>query len=155
MCYINTKNGYRSKVVEQASKFCDLVIAAAPPLGLSTATFEAAVLTSGKPVLMIPRVLKTFDTKNIIIGWNNSPEVSRAVTSSLEILKEAQKVHIVSSSAYSKNNSSINDLLFYLKYHNINASYEIVETTKTPGQALLSSALNGNFDLIVAGAYGT
>jgi len=151
---VKAKEGFRSTLVEEYSKYSDLVIAAAPPLGVSTATFEAAVLKSGKAVIMIPRVLKKFDTKTVIIGWNNSVEASRAVTSSIEILKEAQRVHIVSSLEYTQDNEALDNLIEYLTAHNISASYEIIETTNIAGEALLNAALNGNFDLIVAGAYG-
>lgn len=154
LVHLKIKEGLRSSIIEQESKFCDLVIAAAPPLGVTTATFETAVLKSGKPVLMFPRVMKKFSMDSIIIGWNNSTEASRAVTSSIEILKQAQKVHIVSSLEYSQDLEVMQNLIEYLKDHNINASYEIIKTTRIPGQALLNAALDGNFDLIVAGAYG-
>jgi nucleotide-binding universal stress UspA family protein len=152
--YLKAKKGLRSNIIEQESKFCDLVVAAAPPLGVTTSTFETAVLKSGKSVLMIPRTMKIFSTKSVIIGWNNSAEASRALTTSIDILKEAQRVHIVSSEEYVRESNMINDLLNYLKSHNIVATYEIVKTTRIPGQALLNAALDGNFDLIVAGAYG-
>lgn len=152
--YLKIEKGYRSEIIEQESKFCDLVIAAAPPLGVTTSTFETAVLKSGKSVIMIPRTMETFSTNSVIIGWNNSPEASRALTSSIEILKEAQRVHIVSSVEYMNDEKTIQNLKSYLLSHNIDASFEIVKTTKIPGQALLNAALDGNFDLIVAGAYG-
>ena len=146
--------GLRSDLVEQESKFCDLVIAAAPPSGLATATFETAALKSGKPVLMFPRILKDFSTDSIIIGWNNSTEASRAVTSSMEFLKQAKKVHIVTSKEYVQDLVIMENLLIYLKEHNINATYEVIKTTRIAGQALLSASEKGNFDMIVAGAYG-
>ncbi len=152
--YLKIREGLRSSLIEQESKFCDLVIAAAPPSGVTTATFETAVLKSGKPVLMFPRIMRKFSFDSIIIGWNNSTEASRAVTSSIEILKQAQRVHIVSSPEYVQDSEMIQDLIDYLKDHNIDASYEIIKTTRIPGQALLNAALDGNFDLIVAGAYG-
>jgi len=151
---LKIKEGLRSSLVEQESKYCDLVIAAAPPAGVTTATFETSVLKSGKSVLMFPRKMKTFSMDSIIIGWNNSTEASRAVTSSIDLLKQAQKVHVVSSSEYTEDLDTMTNLIAYLKEHDVNASYEIVKTTRIPGQALLTAALDGNFDLIVAGAYG-
>lgn len=151
---IKMREGVRSELVEQESKFCDLVIAAAPPSGLTTATFETSVIKSGKPVLMFPRVMKKFDTKNIIIGWNNSTEVSRAITSAIGLLKQAKKVHIISSKEYAKDNYTVDELRKYLDFHQIETTFDIVETTRTPGEALYREALNGNFDLMVAGAYG-
>ncbi len=151
---LTVKEGNRSLLVEEESKFCDIVIAAAPPSGIATATFETSVLKSGKPVLMFPRTMKTFNTKSILIGWNNTVESSRAITASIELLKQAERVQIVSSDEYSGDMIKINQLIDYLKFHDIEASYKIVETTRIPGQALLNAALDGNFDLIVAGAYG-
>lgn len=151
---LKIKVGVRSSLVEQASKFCDLVIAAAPPSGIATATFETAVLKSGKSVLMFPRVMKKFSLDSIIIGWNNSPEASRSLTSSLDLLKAAKKVKIVSSKEYIKDETQMKDIQTYLSLHGIETSYEIVKTTRIPGQALLNAANEGNFDLIVAGAFG-
>ncbi len=151
---LKIKEGIRSNLIEQSSKFCDLVIAAAPPSGITTATFETAVLKSGKSVLMFPRVMKKFSFDSVIIGWNNSPEVSRALTSSIEILKLAKNVKIVSSLEYVKDESQLEEIVTYLALHGITASYEIVKTTRIPGQGLLNAALEGNFDLIVAGAFG-
>lgn len=152
--FLSIKEGLRSTLIEQNSKFCDLVIAAAPPSGIATATFETAVIKSGKPVLMIPRIMRKFDTQSVIIGWNNSTEVSSAVTSAIGILKKAQRVHIISSREYTEDPESVQNLLDYLSQHHIDASFEIIKTTKIPGQALLNAALDGNFDLIIAGAYG-
>lgn len=152
--YLKIREGIRSSLVEQESKFSDLVIAAAPPSGVTTATFETAVLKSGKSVLMFPRIMRKFSLDSIIIGWNNSTEASRAVTSSIKLLKQAQRVHIVSSPEYIEDSEVMKNLIDYLKEHEIDASYEIVKTTRIPGQALLNAALDGNFDLIVAGAYG-
>lgn len=152
--YLKIREGLRSTLIEQESKFCDLVIAAAPPAGVTTATFENAVLKSGKSVLMFPRIMRKFSLDSIIIGWNNSTEASRAITSSIELLKKAQRVHIVSSPEYVEDHEIMTSLINYLKLHGIDASYDIVKTTRIPGQALLDAALDGNFDLIVAGAYG-
>lgn len=148
------KEGVRSKLIEEDSKYCDLVIAAAPPQGVTTATFETAILKSGKPVLMFPRVLKKFQLDSVIIGWNGSPEASRAISLSIDIIKKAQRVHIISSEEYTKSDDRMNKLIDYLKEHDIQATYKIVETTRIPGESLLTNALDGNFDLIVAGAFG-
>jgi len=149
------KIGTRSILVAQQSKFCDIVIAAAPPKGATTATFESAVTCSGKPVIVIPRTLKEFKADKILIGWNNSPESSRAVTEALPLLKEAKEVHIVSSKEYTTATlSRIKDLREYLSMHGIETTFELVKTTFIPGEALLRSAKEGNFDLIVAGAFG-
>ena len=147
-------SGYRSKLIEDESKFCDLVIVASPPKGRLTATFETTITKSGKPALMFPRIMKEFSTEKIIIGWNNSPESSRAVSQAVPILKKAKKVHIVTSIEFMKDINQITKLQEYLECHGIKTTYEIVKTTRTPGQALLNQANEGGYDLIVAGAFG-
>jgi len=147
--------GTRSVIVAQQSKFCDVVIAATPPKGTANASFEAAVVSSGKPVIVIPRKLKEFKADKILIGWNNSAEASRAITEALPLLKRAKEVHIVSAKAYTVENlSRIKDLRSYLLLHGIETTFELIKTTFIPGEALLKSITEGKFDMVVAGAFG-
>ncbi len=147
-------DGYRSKLIEQESKYCDLVVVSSPHNGRITATFETTVTKSGKPALMFPREMKKFSTKNILIGWNNSAEVARAVSEAIPFMKNAKKVHIITTKEYTKDMAQITKLQEYLLIHGIKTTSEIVKTTKTPGEALLNNAKEGSFDLIVAGAFG-
>ncbi|WP_428026635.1 universal stress protein [Arcobacter sp.] len=149
-----TGDGFRSKLIEEESKYCDLVIVSNPHESRITATFETAVTKSGKPALMFPRKMTKFSTEKILIGWNNSPEASRAVTEAIPLLKKAKKVHIISSKEYGEDLNQVAKLQSYLEEHDIETSFEIIKTTKTPGQALLNYAKEGKFDLIVAGAFG-
>ena len=151
---IITGDGYRSKLIEQESKYCDLVIVASPHNGRITATFETTITKSGKPALMFPREMTSFKTDKILIGWNNSPEAARAVSEAIPIMQHAKEVHIVTSKEYLPEESQMKKLQSYLLAHGISTSYDVVETTKTPGEALLNNAQKGNYDLIVAGAFG-
>jgi nucleotide-binding universal stress UspA family protein len=151
---IVTGKGFRSKIIEQESKYCDLVIVSSPHEGRITATFETTITKSGKPALMFPREMTEFKTNKILIGWNNTPAVARAVSEAIPIMQKAKKVHIVSSKEYVSNKKDIAKLQSYLEAHNIEAEYDEVKTTKTPGEALLKFAKEGTYDLIVAGAFG-
>ncbi|ADG92696.1 UspA domain protein [Arcobacter nitrofigilis DSM 7299] len=149
---IKLKEGIRSSMIELYSKISDLVIVANPPSGIPTATFEAIVQKTGKSVIMFPRIMRKFSVDSILVGWNNSPEASRALTSSIELLKVAKRVEIIIAKEYIKYDSLLDDMLEYLKMHGIIATIKIVNTTMIPGETLLSHATNGSFDLIVAGA---
>lgn len=150
-----TKSGKRSLIVEQESKFCDMVVAAVPLDGKITGTFEAAVLKSGKNVIAIPRKLTKFSTENILVSWTGTPESSRAITSSLPLLKEAKRVKCITSKANLGDQSevSLKRLDEYFTLHGINADFEVVGTFSVPGEPLLKAATDGNFDLIVAARY--
>ena len=149
-----TAKGYRSQVIEQESKYCDVVVVAAPPKGKITATFETTITKSGKPALMFPRKMKTFSTEKIVIGWNNSPEVARAVSLAIPLMQKAKKVHIITSKEYTQDIKQITKLQAFLSCHDIKTTYEVVKTTITPGEALLNNAKKGAYDLIIAGAFG-
>ena len=149
------KRGKRSELVCQQSKFCDMVIAATPPEGSSAETFEASVTCSGKPVFVIPRAMTSLKMDKILIGWNNSPEASRAISEAIPLLQNAKEVKIISSEAYTtKGLEAINDLKAYLAVHGVAVDFELIKTTFIPGEALLNNAIAGEYDLIVAGAYG-
>ena len=151
---IITGEGFRSKLIEQESKYCDLVIVSSPHNGRITATFETAITKSGKPALMFPREMNTFKTNKILIGWNNTPAIARAISEAIPIMQKSKKVHIISSKEYVKDTKDIKKLQTYLKAHNIDAEFSLINTTKIPGEATLNFAQEGSFDLIVAGAFG-
>ena len=149
-----TARGYRSQVIEQESKYCDVVVVASPPKGKITATFETTITKSGKPALMFPRKMKKFSTEKIVIGWNNSPEAARAVSLAIPLMQKAKKVHIITSKEYTDDIKQIRKLQAFLSCHDIETTYEVVKTTITPGEALLNHAQKGEYDLIIAGAFG-
>lgn len=151
---LKIKEGIRSSMIELYSKISDIVIAATPPSGIPTATFETITQRTGKPVIMFPRVMRKFSTDSIVIGWNNSPQSSRALTSSIPLLKMAKKVEIVTAGQFIEYGSLLEDMVEYLKLHGINATAKIIKTTMVPGEALLNHAIEGNFDMIVAGTHG-
>jgi len=145
--------GLRSTLVAQYGKLCDMVIAACPPGNVPTATFQAAVLYSGKPVIMIPRVLEEFDPSKIIIFWNASTESSRAIDGAMPFLKRAKEVLIVTRQNTEDKKPTIFDIQKYLAIHDIDAKCEIVIPAKVRGEALLKKTIDGGYGLIVAGAY--
>lgn len=146
--------GDRSSMVAQESKYSDLVVVAAPPNGIITATFESSVLESGKSVIVIPREMKSFKIDSVIIAWNNTEESSRAITASIDILKQAKKVHLVSSQEYLPEGDKLEKMKEYLAIHGIDITTEFVPTSLYPGEMLLNTSKDGNFDLLVAGAFG-
>lgn len=146
--------GDRSSLIAQESKYSDMVVCAAPTDGIISETFESVVLQSGKPIMVIPREMKTFDTKSVIIAWNNSPEAARTITEALPILKNAQRVHLVSSPEYLPEGDNLEKLKEYFAFHNVKITTEFLKTALHPGETLLKTAKSGDFDLIVIGAFG-
>lgn len=152
--FLRNDVGTRSQLVEKYSKYCDLVVAAVPPNGAITGTFEAAVLKSGKPVIVIPRKLKTFKADRVLLSLTGSTSSSRALTNAISILKEAKEVHCITAHHYLEDDidETRGRIRNYLSMHGIDPTFEVVKTEgKIPGQALIDSAKEHQSDLIVTG----
>ena len=146
--------GNRSDLVQKHSRYSDMVIAAVPTTGKITGTFEATVVKSGRPAIVIPRVLEEFKAEKILVALTGSAESSRALGHSLDLLKKAKKVHCITARHYlqESEDETIGRIDNYLDLHGIKATFDTVDAKgKVPGQILLENAENGNFDLIVAG----
>jgi nucleotide-binding universal stress UspA family protein len=118
-------------------------------------TFEAAVLETGRPVLLVPTTNHTDPTQGkVVVAWNGSPEAFRAVTAAMPILVKASEVIVFTSSEGNIEASMADDLVTYLKWHGAKAS-----VLKSDGKsnsvedALLTAVKKAKASLLVMGAY--
>lgn len=152
---IQNKIGLRTKYVARHSKYCDLVVAAVPPTGEMTGTFEAAVIKSGRPCIVIPRVMKKFSADKILVSITGTTASAKALGHSIDLLRKAKKVHcIMAKSEFQEGEDDMMSVVKeYLEVHGIKATYEFLTTDgKRPGEMLIKTANDGDYDLIVAGA---
>lgn len=146
--------GFRGEVVAEKGKLSDLIVVPQPRRGKSSVSFEAAILHSGKPVLVMPRSQAHFAPKNIVIAWNGDTQAVRAVTAAMPILKRAEKVTILTSERSESKRPTQSDLRDYLALHNISSECEVFKSSRMRiPQALLETATQLDADLIVCGAY--
>jgi nucleotide-binding universal stress UspA family protein len=118
--------------------------------------FEAALLNSGRPVLLVPRTIHNDLTGGTaIVAWNGSMEAARAVAAALPILEKTRQVLIFTASEGRVEASLADELVTYLKWHGINASALETDSNKTNSveEALLSAVRKHKPSLIVMGAY--
>jgi nucleotide-binding universal stress UspA family protein len=119
---------------------------------------EELTLGVGRPVLVVPRY-GVFETvgERVLIAWNGSREVTRAVHDAMPLLKVATKVTVLSIDPAHDPEPRVPsaDIALHLARHGIAA-----EADWTPGldiavgDVLLSRAADLGADLIVMGAYG-
>ena len=146
--------GLRSGLVARFGKAADLILIARPPEGKPTASFEAAVLETGRPVMVIPRKLKDFSLNTITIGWNGSAEASSSIAHAIPLLKTANRVAVASTEKRANERPGLTGICDYLKVHDVHAEQHLLNTKgKYKDQALLEKAQTLNSDLIVLGAY--
>ncbi len=148
--------GLRSALIAQFGKTSDLIVLARPSEGKPTASFESAILESGRPVLLIPRRLNSFSLESIAVGWNCSPEASRSIACALPLLQQAKQVVVVSTESCARQNPGPERICEYLMAHGIKASADVsIVDDSQKGEALLEKAKSMGSQLIVLGAYGS
>lgn len=119
---------------------------------------EELALGVGRPVLVVPRY-GTFETvgENVLLAWNGSREVTRAVHDALPLLQRAKQVTVLSIDPQPNADVRVPgaDIALYLARHGVKA--EAMSTLGLDlgvGDLLLSRAADLCADLIVMGAYG-
>lgn len=146
-------SGLRSELVGERGKVADLIVVPQPRNGNPTATFEAAVMRSGKPVLLVPRQMTCFDAKRVLIAWNGSTEGSRAVTAALPLLRQAESVVVATSLNSAQRKPTPEDLIRYLAHHEVRANVLTFDSGQGAGAGLVDLALDTASDLMVMGAF--
>lgn len=146
--------GLRSELVAELGKVSDLLIIPQPRDRAPTATFEAAIMRSGRPVLLVPRKMTGFKAERVLVAWNGSTEGARAVSLALPVLQRAGEVVIATGSREKTCDPSQQQLAHYLARHGIQARCETFDNSRlSTGKALLAFAQQQQTDLLVMGAF--
>ena len=122
---------------------------------IGTNTLEAALLETGRMVLMCPPLPATAVGNGIAIAWNGSTESSRAVMAALPLLAQAAKVVVLSAASSVQAGLGGEALVEHLGWHGIKAEARPLDAKATEvGEALLSGAREAGADSLLMGAYG-
>jgi nucleotide-binding universal stress UspA family protein len=112
----------------------------------------AALLHSGRPVLVLPPNKTKVPGKRIAIGWNQSPEVARVVSACMPLIQQAEQVTIISAGSENRLGPKANQLQNYLKHYGV--SSDVVVTRGRKEEAELAAAYKeSKSDLMLMGAY--
>ena len=116
------------------------------------------ILKAGRPILVVPRELQTFQADRIVIGWKDTREARRAVVDALPFLHEATRVtiaRICEEGDENESQRSIDDVVQYLARHRIKGGPRVfLHPEGTIASQLLRLARDEGADLLVSGAYG-
>jgi nucleotide-binding universal stress UspA family protein len=116
------------------------------------------VVSSGRPLILIPPAASLKPTHRIAIAWKETPEAARAVTFALPLLKQAKEVFILSTAENGdaqKAAKSARKCAAYLQTHDIHSeSLSVEPEAGSASSAIFSEASRRGCDLLVMGAYG-
>jgi nucleotide-binding universal stress UspA family protein len=147
------------------ARYADLVIVGQadpddPPPHNMPHMAEAAILGTGRPVLVVPYV-GDFDRlgRNILVGWKSGREAARAVNDAMPLLLAADSVTILAidpaHGISGEGDVPALDLTGHLGRHGVKAiAAHTIAAGVSEGDVLLNYASDNGADLIVCGAYG-
>jgi len=115
------------------------------------------VLTTGRPVLLVPPGVDTLKAEHVVVGWKESREARRALLDSLPFLHQAKAVSIIEvcdAGMEASGQRHVDDVAEYLARHRIAVRSALALYADDAATELLRRASAEDGDLIVTGAYG-
>jgi nucleotide-binding universal stress UspA family protein len=150
-------NGTQADVVAIRGRLADLIAVAQPDRtrNIGFNTLEAALLETGRLVLLCPARPVATLANNVAIAWNGAAEAARAVAAALPILSAAERVSVLWARTGAAIALGPEALLDHLACHGIDADIVAFESKPTEvGQGLLAAAKDAHADVLLMGAYG-
>lgn len=148
--------GHINEVVSYYGKYSDLMCVS---LGIKEDEeylnlIQSMIFETNTPIILIPQYIKPKTIGKILIAWDGSIRSSKAVKSSIDILKAAKEVLVVGVNESEKDISSANQLIEYLKCHKIKAKHlGIKKANFSIGKTILEEVEKQGCDLLIMGAY--
>jgi nucleotide-binding universal stress UspA family protein len=150
------QQGSQSAWVAQYGRFADLVLMGrGTPEDGTQDTLEAALMDTGKPLLIAPARPQAAIGSTVVIAWKDTPEAARAVSGALPFIARARRVAIATVSGEGEaDDTSAARLQRALRWHN--PAVELRPLRRAGGSAaevLHADALALGADLLVMGGY--
>jgi len=139
-----------------------LVLGQRDPSDLSSANapagfVESVLIDTGKPALILP-FAGAFEAvgRDVLIGWNATPQAARAVTAALPWLRGARRVHVLEGiGELAPHANGELDIAQHLQFHGIvPVLHRHRASPAGSGDVLLSVAGDVGADMLVMGCYG-
>jgi hypothetical protein len=112
----------------------------------------AALLNSGRPVLILPPAQTRAPGKRIAIAWNQSPEAARVVSACMPLLQAADQVTVISCGPESRLGPKAVQLKGYLRTYGVDAKV-ITTRGREEERELMGVYKDSRSDLLLMGAY--
>jgi nucleotide-binding universal stress UspA family protein len=147
--------GDPGRLLVEAARAADLVVVGGleADIAAGLGTVEELVTAAGVPVLMLPPHPSRDFGHTVLVGWNSSREVARAVRDALPFLGAAKSVILCAVGERAA--ASLDEAAAMLGHHAVPVHLERVDGSDAgAGDVLLAQAAAHGADLLVMGAYG-
>jgi len=153
-----TETGSSADWLAEYGRVSDLVVVGRERQGgaLSMDLMEAALMETGKPVMIAPDMPPTGVDGTVAIAWKNTKEAAGAITAALPFVRWAARVIVftVDEDGEVKDKSHLR-LVSSLRWHNPNVSLQVLQRHgRAPVTVLLEAVAKAGGNLLVMGGYG-
>ena len=151
------ETGREDEIVAIRGRLFDFIVVGRPVRDAalpSPITLEAALLDTGRPILIVPPVMPAATGKHVAVAWESSPEATRALSAALPILEKAEKVTLLAADPVEPPSIPASEGVARLAWSGIKAevvSFDVKE--EEIGAAYLTHARRVSADLLIKGAY--
>ena len=143
--------------IREFGRAADLVLIGHPAQdqGISIDTAEAALVGTGRPMLIVPATPFTSFPETMIIAWKAAPEAARAVTAAAPLFSAVKRILIVTVAEQ----EGLSDqegarLMTSLRWHGLDVSTRHLQPDRRVAAETLLAAAREHSALVVMGAYG-
>lgn len=155
--YFDTEIGDANKIIIKKGRISDLIILGKEIQNnsLYTNIITSTLFESGCPLIITPSIKLDMIGKTIVIAWDGSSESSRALKSAMPIYSYAKKIYIlqIQEKKQISDMATAENVVNYLKSHNIKAEAIIEKNKKNIGQVIINKTQALDADLLIMGAY--
>lgn len=153
----NEVAGREDEIVAIRGRLFDLVVVgrAVKDSALpSPITLEAALLDTGRPIVVAPPTVPATTARSIAVAWESSLEASRAISFSIPLLAGADTVTLLTPEPVEPPSIPVEEIVKRLAWSGIEATVRKFNTNEMEiGSAFLSQAREAGADMLVKGAY--
>lgn len=115
--------------------------------------YTSILMGSGKPILLLPAGQSLGVPDKIIVGWNSSLEVSRAVHAARPLFKEASQVTLLTVSHDDIPPPEVPSALAALSRHGVRATHDQVVPEGRVSDTLQNHTRTAQAELLILGGY--
>ncbi len=151
------ENGREDEIVAIRGRLFDVIACGRPVHDSalpSPITLEAALLDTGRPILIAPPSMPAHMGSHIAVAWESSPEATHAISAAMPLLALAKKITLLSADPIEPPDIPAEDGATRLAWGGIKA--EILRfdgNAEEIGHAYLRHAKDVGADLLIKGAY--
>lgn len=149
------EDGREDEAVARRGRLADLLVLPRCPDVPGSLTFDAALMDTGRPLMVCAAEAPSRLPATPLVAWNGGVEATRAVTSALPLLRQAEKVAILTVPCGRTQAADGQALRGYLARHDIQADLVVPDPAgRSVADVVVTTVHDGPYDGLVLGGYG-